>query len=313
MKKNVLALAVIFAVTFCIPLFSACSSENDGHRTSYVIDVTYDDVAHTLSGNERVTFFNTQDVTLDVLEFNVYGNAFRKDAKVSPVSPQFESNAYPMGKSYGENFVSEVTVNGGTVEYYVDGYDKNVLFVPLGFELFPEESCVVDITFSMKLSHSLTRTGYNDRTVNIGNFYPIACVRDDDGFKECVYYPTGDPFYSDVADYSVKLTLPDGYAVASSGQLVDAVHNGGRVTLDYRLENARDFALVLSPGGDEISGKVGNTEVRYVFYNDDRAEETFATITEALSTFSRLFCDYPYKTYTVVEAGFYQGGMEYPC
>ena len=63
------------------------------------------------------------------------------------------------------------------------------------------------------------RFGYNDNSVNLANFYPIACVYRDGAFVADPYYSTGDPFFSEVADYNVKLTAPKELTGAFTGSV----------------------------------------------------------------------------------------------
>ena len=78
------------------------------------------------------------------------------------------------------------------------------------------------------------------------------CIRDrcvweaGSGYRECVYASNGDPFYSACADYAVSMTVPASYTAASSGAIAAAEESGGRRRYEMALQNARDFAVVLS-------------------------------------------------------------------
>ena len=86
--------------------------------------------------------------------------------------------------------------------------DKDILVVILKEELLPQKSAIVEFEYSLKLPNILHRYGYGDNTINLGNFYLIACVYDEGvGYYSNSYHYNGDPFYSDMANYSVDIIL----------------------------------------------------------------------------------------------------------
>lgn len=267
---------------------------------------------YVLCGNEKITFYNDEEVTISHLKFNLYPNAFRKDAKYSPISAQYQGNAYPNGISYGDVQITGVVQNGTSLEYTIEGEDKNILTVNLLTEIYPDECVTVEIAFIVKLANVVARTGYNGDTVNLGNFYPILCVYDDGGFYECLYYANGDPFYSECADYLVDITLNEEYVLAGGGKKTAITTKDGLSTHTFRLKNARSFASVASKKFNVITKTMDGIMVNYYYFKDQSPNENFNYITESLSYFSKTFGDYAYTDYTVCETPFVQGGMEYP-
>ena len=157
------------------------------------------------------------------------------------------------------------------------------------------------------------RFGYTDKSVNLANFYPIACMYRGGSFVADPYYSTGDPFFSDCADYSVTLTVPSKYECAFTGEVKSKTDGeNGTATYEVKADNVRDFAAVLG-GYQKMSGVSGETIVNYMYYNDSDPERALNTAIEAVKIFGNMFGAYPYKEYTVVQTGFLQGGMEYPC
>ena len=205
---------------FCALLFSGCFFSTVG-RTNYYIECTLSEEM-VLTGKEVVTYYNDTDNTFSEIKFNLFGNAFRKDAKYSPIATQYTSKAYPNGKSYGDIVINDTMVGNKQVEFSICGEDENILSLKLEEELFPNESCTMTIDFTLNLANVIARTGYNDKTINLANFYPIVCGIEDGAFYECLYYSNGDPFYSDCSDYTVCLTVPSEYVVASSGALTQS-------------------------------------------------------------------------------------------
>lgn len=265
-----------------------------------------------LTGREKVTFYNCYDNSFKVLKFNLFGNAFRKDAKFSPVSAQHYSRAYYNGVDYGEMTINKVFSESCDLEFSICGQDQNVLEVCLKEEVFPEESVAITIDFELKLANVLARTGITGRTINLGNFYPILCAVNEKGFYECLYYSHGDPFFSECADYFVNFTCGAEYVVAGSGILLEEKEQNGFKTSRYQAQNVRSFAMVLSKDFKVEQGKACGVDVKYYYYDDQTPKKSLDYALKSIEYFSNAFGEYPYKTYTVVQTGFLQGGMEYP-
>ena len=290
---------------------SGCSSCSEkGEISTYEIECEYHD--GRLKGVQTFTFYNTFETSVSTLKFNLFGNAFRKDAKYSPILPQHNSLAYPNGASYGDMQINGCSQEGKSLTFEICGQDQNILELCLLEEIFPGESVCVQIDFTLNLANVVARTGINSKTVNLGNFYPILCGYDN-GFYECVYYGVGDPFFSDVADYKVSITLPSEYVVATSGKQESVTQNGSQKTVVSTIENARSFAIVLSKEFHTISLVSDGTEIIYYYYDDQDPSLSLKYAVDALKLFNEKFGKYPYETYSVVQTAFVQGGMEYPA
>ena len=172
---------------------------------------------------------------------------------------------------------------------------------------------VLDIGFLTKLAKVNHRTGITKHTVNLGNFFPILCGIKKGGFYETLYYANGDPFFSDCANFKVKLTLPKEYTVASTGAVTEERVLESKKVYTMSASNVRDFALVLSERFRVEREKVGDTTVSYYYYNDATPKESLAAAKESFAYYEETFGEYPYEVYSVAQTGFCYGGMEYPC
>ncbi len=308
MKK----IAVFFTIlAVCIqPLFSfGCTS---GQRvTEYKIECSYED--GVVSGKEEVNFCNFSEVSLSEIKFNLFANAFRKDAKYTPVALSHVSVAYPDGMSYGSMEILSVKSYGKDMQFEIGGEDSNVLVVTLSRELFPDECISIEIEYKITLAKVIARTGVNADTVNLANFYPILCGLDKNGFYECVYYSTGDPYYSDCSNYSVEFTTDKKYVVASSGEVKNKVEEDGKITYSLSVQNARSFAIVMSEKFKVMTDTSTGTEINYYYYNDDQPSTSLEYGVKAVKLFNEKFGKYPYKTYAITQTKFVQGGMEFPA
>lgn len=308
MRKFRLILAIL--LLFCALPFAGCKG-GESDRTLYQIVAEFD--GKKLCGKQTVSVYNDTETALDELKFNLFANAFRKDAKYSPVAGQHTAQSYYDGVSYGDTAINSVKSENVDLEFEIGGQDMNVLIIKLNEEIFPEERVEIFIDFTVNLANVVARTGINRNTINLGNFYPILCARDEQGFYECVYYSAGDPFYSDCADYRVTFISDKKYVVATSG--IETAQNieGDLATRTFEISNARSFAIVLSENFEKISQTVGDTEILYYFYNDADAKSSMEYAVKSMNYFEQTFGEYPYSTYSVVQTEFVQGGMEYPA
>ena len=302
--KRFVSLILLIACTLGICYgFSGCKKEeNVGSR--YEITAEYLPESGTLAGTTKLTFENLGDNEISVLKFQLYPNAYRKDALYKPVSKAYENSAYYAGESYGEMVISSVN---GAKGWEVLGEDENILYVYLERSLFPDDKVVLDIGFLLKLARVNHRTGITEHTVNLGNFFPILCGEKNGGFVECAYYSCGDPFYQPCAYFKVTFKAPKDYIVASTGALLSERTLESKKEHIFTADNVRDFALVISDKFETVQ------TITYYYYEDTKAKEVLATATEAFSYFEDTFGAYPYPTYSVVQTGFCLAGMEYPA
>ena len=314
MKKTI-ALIIIIAIALSLTMFSGCNIqpyEYKYNKSVYEIEISLDVDSKMLDCKQKITYYNNTDTTMDKLMLNLHPNALREDAAFKPYKETEISSVFPNGISYGHIEILSVKVDTELVEHSIGGEDMNVLIVPIS-EFFPDDNIEIMIDFKVKLPNSTLRMGYNSYSYNIANFYPIIAPYDKDGFYTDIYTAYGDPFYSDVSDYKVSLTLPQDMVVANTG-IVESVNNleNNLKRLDIAAENVRDFAIVCSPHYHMISQTVGDTIVKYFHKNDANANQSLAIAASAIETFSELFGAYPYKEYSVCQVDFSEGGMEYP-
>ena len=326
-SKIMIAICIISAIILIVVLFSGCTSNTESiseNLTKYNLNLEFFDENKTLTCKETVSYINNSDTTLDFVMFHLYPNAFREGAKISPVSLTNEHKAYPNGKSYGKIDITEVKISGAdcplklnedeieSPSYQITGEDENILKVNFKNQLFPNERIEIEICFNLTLPNINHRFGYGNDTVNLGNFYPIACVYENGEFQTDLYHYNGDPFYSEMANYEVSFTYPSSYKIATSGKIYETMTNEKNNTSKMSANCVRDFAIVLSDKFEVVSSSIDDIEIFYYYFSDKKPEKSLETAVKSIKTFSELIGKYPYKTLSVVEANFVHGGMEYP-
>ena len=166
---------------------------------------------YTLDITQMIQYKNLSNKSLNNLKFNLYPKAFAKGATNKPVSSLNEQKAYPNGKSYGDIEFFNVSSKGQTLTYTLEEIDKNILNITLPQSLNMGYSINIEMQYKLTLPNINHRFGYGNNAINLGNFYPIACVIEDGEFVIQPYSSNGDPFYSNLSNYLVNISYPSDF------------------------------------------------------------------------------------------------------
>ena len=280
--------------------------------TDYFLDINFNATNKKAEVYEKVNYKNTSNDILKKVCFHLYPQFF-EEGGVEYIVPSTKMNtAYPNGMSYAKFNVSRVRVSGKEVVVKFLGECEGILEIDLPSDLLPEAKVEIEVDFDFVLPNCWHRFGFGDDSINLANFYPIACVYEDGEFNTSPYNANGDPFYSDVANYNVLFKVEEDFVVASSGVEIKSNKANGFKTCVFEAKAVRDFALVLSSRFKVLTKKTGDVLVEYYYVEDSNAEKSLETGIKAIKTFGKLFGDYPYKKFCIVQTDFIQGGMEYP-
>ncbi len=259
-------------------------------RSLYEAAVDYDAGTRTLIGGLNLTYANPSADSLYALYLRLYPNAV----------------------SEGCMSVDAVAVNGMESYYELSG-GGTILMIPFAPELDPGERTVVYIEFKITVPELNDRFGAGTSgAVALGNFLPIAAIYEDSGWRLDPYVSFGDPFYSEIADYEVALTVDSGYTVACTGTQASKSEENGRIKYLFHAPEARDFAAVLIKGAHVATALSGGVAVEaYSCTGAENAQYAADTAASAVEYYAEAFGQYPYPRLCVAECGV-SGGMEYP-
>lgn len=261
--------------------------------TSYEMDVSLDYAAHTLQVRQRIDYTNVTSETLRDLMLNVHPNHSKNT---------FELNELRMD------------LDGEWIEPEVLPLDVTMR-VELPRPLDPDEHVALLLDYTLNLpkiqadeEFSKGGFGYSNRSLSLGNWYPVmAPYRGEKGWYGLNYFPVGDPYVTEVADYSVSITTTEGIIVAGTGL---ETRTGNR--WHYKAEQARSFAFAASDRYEVVTAQTGDVTVHSYYFPDsaDAGQVALETASQALELFTELYGPYPFSDYRIVETEF-AGGMEF--
>lgn len=181
----------------------------------YDIQVHFTPTTRLVSGTESIVYTNNSPDTLREIVFKLYPNIYKTGSpRLMTMSPPDVNSGVAL-----ENIaVNGVVQDAGRAR--VDGTNMVWPIQPL----MPHESIQFELDFSYYLNEkSHMRTGQvEDGAYFIAYFFPRIAVYDDkDGWNRNPYLGTQE-FYNDFCDFNVKITVPGGYGVWATGDLLNA-------------------------------------------------------------------------------------------
>ena len=263
MKKFLVFIICFVSILSC----TGCKQEETnlsticGNLTTYTLNINLDVENKCGKVNQIVNYINNSNSILKQLKFHLYPQFFKEGATDFVVNSTKLNQAYPNGMSFAEFEIERVQIDGVDTTPTYEGDNNNILCISLPHSLLPEHKITLNIDFSFTLPNCEHRFGYGDNTINLANFYPIACIYENGTFSTNPYNANGDPFYSEVANYNVKISLDKNYIVASSGEKLNESIENNKKTINYSAIVVRDFALVVSNKFQVASNTINNTLV----------------------------------------------------
>lgn len=287
--------------------------EKPVYYNNYKVTLEVDTATRIVTGIEKINYKNTTDVDLNNIYFHLYLNAFNGSATPVPYFNQFEPKIFKYGKDTGAINIKSVHINNETIPFEQDG---TILKLNLLSGIKKEEEIEIILQFESYIPKIAHRTGANDKAMWFGNYLPILCKYDDNGWRTDPYYPAGDPFYSDIANYEVKISTPKGYEVVGTGD-EEVIEADNKKITTITAEMVRDFAFAISKYyKTKTVTTEDNININFYYYSDDifNIDEMLRVAKESIKYYNTKLGSYPYSELDIIEADLFlnSGGMEYP-
>jgi cytoskeletal protein RodZ len=261
--------------------------------TAYLMDVRLNYAEHTLAVQQRVDYTNATSETLPSLILNVHPNHSRNTFTLNSIKVDMDNE---LVQPEADLLALRLQVN-------------------LPRPLKPDEHVALFLDYTLDLpkispgeEFSGASYGYSNRAVSLGNWYPVmAPYREDKGWYGLTYFPVGDPYVTEVADYYVTITSTQDVIIAGTGR---ESREGNSWT--FEAEQARSFAFAASDKFQVSTAQVGDTTVHSYYFpnNQEAGEVVLETATQAIELFNELYGPVPLSDYRIAETEF-AGGMEF--
>ena len=313
MKKlsaAILSLLLLFCIVGCrdFPVNPEEEESPSLARTNYRIEAELSPKEHLLKVRTEIDYASPAD-DLSAIKLRLYANAYREGCTL--VTSDKLSAVYPAGEpSYGSAEVHEVTCDLPITASDL-GQQDSILTLRLGRQLKRGELLHLCITETVILANARHRLGYDNGYFFLSNFYPEVCPFENGKYLTYEHTPYGDPFRYELADFSLALTLPAGYECACSSIEDRRERQGTFVTYHHTLKGARDIAVVASEHLRYTSDSSGKIPIRYYTSNASDSRKILDLVKEAIALYEDLFGSYPYPSYTIVSAPFFEAGVEH--
>ncbi|MBR5382665.1 MAG: M1 family metallopeptidase [Clostridia bacterium] len=251
----------------------------------------------------------TQDTQSDIV-LRTWAGAYQQ-YETSPASiDELFDSCYPEGFSEGGISIEGVWWNDTIVSYSFDDEASTVLRVPVG-AIAADESGRLRLRCRIQVPHCAHRFGESNGIYQFGNALPVLSVWQDGVWHTDEYWPIGDPFMSECANYDVTLSVPKGWMCAATGSSTSK-SSGDRTLFSFHADAVREFGFALSDKWQKAEKKADGITVSAYALSKDGAKKAAEYAVKALRYCASHYGDYPYSTFTVCSIGFPFGGMEYP-
>jgi len=308
---------------------------------AYSIDAELDPVKHTITGKQALTWRNRSAQPVCSLYVHMYLNGFEGPGSTFMTEQRasesgFRSNVDTKDGEFGFIRLDKVVQDGAAAKWTFvqpDGgpkTDRSVVRIDLPRPVAAGATTTLDIDFFDQLPRVVARTGYYGTFHLVAQWFPKVAVLELPGERGATAprwnaheFHLHSEFYADFGSYDVRLTVPKGYTVGSTGALTGApVEKAGKVTHRYVQHDVHDFAWTADnryakPLVKTWNGPNGPVQVSVLYTPDyaSNAEPVLQATIDSLDYFSKTLGGYPYGTATAVVPPYgadEAGGMEYP-
>lgn len=202
------------------PLFA--QSNYWQQEVHYTIDVSLNDKDHTLDGMLKLQYINHSPDTLRFIWFHIWPNAYKNDR--TAFSDQLLENGrkdFYFSDKEQRGYINRLDFRVNNISIKTEDHPQyiDVIKVWLPQPLAPGAQTLITTPFHVQLPAVFSRSGWKDHAYQIAQWYPKPAVYDKQGWHPMPYLDQGE-FYSEFGSYDVRITVPEYYVVAATGNLV---------------------------------------------------------------------------------------------
>jgi len=296
-------------------LFLSCACLSAAELPVYDIEAGFDPARHTVTARQKVTFTNNYSTDVTELYFHIYPHRKFTPGEIrflNRYAAYFKVNPYPDGFQSGDLIVKSAVIDGVEAGFSVEGDDRTLLKIPLAGRLPTRAACTVEIEYEVRIPHTYNRFGWHGAITTLTRWYPILCMYDDKGWRRYPFYIYHQPFFSEAAQYSLRLTIPGSYTAVTGCSLEkEPLNPDGTRTVWLRSDAPmRDLGVGISPDFKRESRSRGGVTVNayYIDGNRKAAADAAEFAGDMIEFCSARFGAYPYKEFNIVPSYLGFGG-----
>lgn len=267
----------------------------DPNRPIYAADLAIDPISRTVTGDLSVDF--TPDMAVSEIYLRLWPNGPRPAAG-------------GVAMTISDVFIANERTGEPAGEFEADMTDPTTARFALGFAFEAGETLLISLRFELVVPIELnSRLSGRDDYMRLGTLLPILPWEPGIGWaRDPATSLFAEAVSSPVADYTVKVAVPEGYDVLASGVVDDAGV--------WRVAAARDFSLsvgrfrtldAVAMAPEPVQVTVGVHETI-----DDDPQVYLDKIVDSLEQFSSRWGQYPWPSLTFAVTPNLSGGIEFP-
>lgn len=222
--KKLFVLLLLFSH---ITAFAQTETKYFQQKVDFRMEVTLNDMNRALEGFVEMVYQNNSPDTLQYIWFHLWPNAFKNDW--TAFSEQLLQNGrtdFYFSSEEERGFINRLDFRVDSVTAILEDHPQyiDVARLILPDPLAPGEKISITTPFNVKIPFNFSRGGFTDDTFQMTQWYPKPAVYDHAGWHPMPYLDQGE-FYSEFGDFDVKITVPEEYVVAATGQQISSKTN----------------------------------------------------------------------------------------
>ena len=301
----------------------------------YKMDVKMDVKNNQYTGIQTLKYTNNSSDTLTRVFYHLYYNAFQPGSMMDvrsrtiadPDARVKDRISKLKPEEIGYLHAKSLKMNGKSVKFKEV---ETILEVDLPEPILPNSSATFEMEFDGQVPLQVRRSGRDSEEgvrYSMSQWYPKMANYDEQGWHANPYVAR--EFYGIWGDFDVKITIDKTYVLGGTGYLQNpneighgyedagvkvASPKGNTLTWHFVAPKVHDFMWAADPKykHDKVQMSNGIT-VHHFFIPGEKTSENWEKLKEytpkAIDYMSKLFGQYPYKQFSVVQGG--DGGMEY--
>lgn len=284
---------------------------------SISIDAVFDPVTRTLAVRQTCALQNRTGAMQRLLVLRSYAGAFRSADYAPSATEELFDSCYPEGFSQGGLTLASLTAGlGGAPEQPVtftyEDEAQTVLRLALPADWPEGGTLALSLRYTLQIPVAAYRFGEHGGVTVLGNTFILPAPYLDGQYRTDAYYSVGDPFISECRNFDVRVSVPQGYAVAGSASPAYEAGAQGNAVAHMAAPAVRDFVLCISREYRLAQTAVDGVSVLAYARTDAGARALRDAGAAALACYAKAYGAYPYPALTLCEADFPLDSLEYP-